>query len=281
MIETVDITLEIRGRKILEPTSLKIQRGKMVSILGPNGAGKSTLMQLLGGKLAPTNGKVFYHGKSIHEIPQLELAKLRSYLQQQNTVSAGFSVYDILELGRLPHAGKNTKQVDFEIIQKIASQFDLTEKLEQSFESLSGGEQQRVQFARNLIQLIDTDSVDFSERILFLDEPLNNLDLKHQFNLLQHARKTVVDQGGIVVAVIHDMNLAYQFSDEIILVHQGKVFTHDVVEKAMDTEILSQLFEINIQQFTLENGGVFFHSSKSTETLNELYKKPQFTHIQK
>lgn len=281
MIETVDIALEIRGRKILEPTSLKIQRGKMVSILGPNGAGKSTLMQLLGGKLAPTNGKVFYHGKSIHEIPQLELAKLRSYLQQQNTVSAGFSVFDILELGRLPHAGKNTKQVDFEIIQKIASQFDLTEKLEQSFESLSGGEQQRVQFARNLIQLIDTDSVDFSERILFLDEPLNNLDLKHQFNLLQHARKTVVDQGGIVVAVIHDMNLAYQFSDEIILVHHGKVLTHDVVEKAMDTEILSQLFEINIQQFTLENGGVFFHSSKSTETLNELYKKPQFSHIQK
>jgi iron complex transport system ATP-binding protein len=281
MIETIDIAFETRGRKILEPTSLKIQRGKMVSVLGPNGAGKSTLMQLLGGKLAPTNGKVFYHGKSMHEIPQLELAKQRSYLQQQNTVSAGFSVYDVLELGRLPHAGKNTKQVDFDIIHKIASQFELTVKLDQSFESLSGGEQQRVQFARNLIQLIDCNATDFSERILFLDEPLNNLDLKHQFNLLQHARKTIVDQGGIVVAVIHDMNLAYQFSDEIILVHQGKVLMHDVAKKAMDTEILSQLFEINIQQFPLENGGVFFHSSNSTQTVNEQFNKPQFSHIQK
>jgi iron complex transport system ATP-binding protein len=276
MIEAKDISLIIKGKKILYTSSVSITRGKFIAILGPNGAGKSTLLQILGGKLSPSSGNVLYQQKDIRNYSSLELAKIRAYMHQQNSVSAGFTVHDILDMGRMPHQNPKTKRENEELIQRIAQQFELNHNLTNLYEQLSGGEQQRVQFARNILQIIDLEHNDFSNHLLLLDEPLNNLDLKHQFKLLQEARNTVVNQGGTVIAVLHDMNVANQFADEIILMKNGKIIIHDETRFAMEEAILSSLFEIRIQRFTLDQGGVFFHSGGNVKKIEVCFTKPEF-----
>lgn len=248
MILASDIAFSVQGRFLLAPASFRFDKPEFIAILGPNGAGKSTLLQLLAGYHKPTSGSVLLHGREAHLWKPEELAKHRAYLQQQQSVFESFSVEDVLMIGRSIHYNSFPKPLDRQLVSKALSGLDLTGRREEAFNRLSGGEQQRVQFMRTLLQLQETADASLEGKALFLDEPLNNLDLYYQYSLLHLARESVVKQGGMVVAVLHDLNMAYQFADRVILLSEGKAIIDAPTEEAMIPEQLSAIYNMHIEK---------------------------------
>lgn len=248
MIKAHDIAFSVQGKSLFDTASFRFDKPEFVAILGPNGAGKSTLLQLLAGYHRPASGKVFLHGKEAHAWKPEELAKHRAYLQQQQSVFESFSVEDVLMIGRSIHYNSFPTPLDKQLVSKALSDLELQHRREEAFNRLSGGEQQRVQFMRTLLQLQETASASLDGKALFLDEPLNNLDLYYQYCLLQLARERVVKQGGMVIAVLHDLNMAYQFADRVVLLSEGKTIVDAPTEEAMAPELLSAIYNMHIER---------------------------------
>lgn len=248
MIAANDIAFAVQGKTLFAPASFRFVQPEFVAILGPNGAGKSTLLQLLAGYHAPTSGNVLLHGRDAHLWKPEELAKHRACLQQQQSVFESFSVEDVLMIGRSIHYNSFPKPLDKQLVDKALTELDLSGRREESFNRLSGGEQQRVQFMRTLLQLQETADASLKGKILFLDEPLNNLDLYYQYSLLQLARERVVKQGGAVIAVLHDLNMAYRFADRVILLSEGRTIVDAPTEEAMAPQQLSAIYNMHIEK---------------------------------
>lgn len=263
MICAKNINFEVKTRRILNNINIDFKKPELVVILGPNGAGKSTLLQILAGFIKEAQGEVTYKGKNINDWKLDELAKTRSFLQQQNAIFGSFAVEDILEMGRYPHFKSAPTQMDRKLIDLALEEINFAHQRKRVYQTLSGGEQQRVQFARAVLQLQDSDREDYSNKVLFLDEPLNNLDLQYQYSLMELSRQKVVDNGGIVIAVLHDLNIAYQFADRIIILKDGNLVVDENKEHAYDTEILSQIFQVNIKKVEYAPGKCFFETSSA------------------
>jgi iron complex transport system ATP-binding protein len=258
MIVAENIAL-VRGRKTLfSEASFRFDRPEFVAIIGPNGAGKSSLLQLLSGAYAPSKGSVSIHGKPTGSWKTEELAKYRAYLQQQQSVFESFTVEDVLMMGRSIHFGTGPKQDDRSLVVQTLEKLDLTARREQPFNFLSGGEQQRVQFARTLLQLQETADSSLEGKVLFLDEPLNNLDLYYQYNLLQMARTDVVDKGGIVIAVLHDLNMAWRYADRVIILSEGRTIMDAPAQEALRADVLSVVYRMNIEKIEPSNQSPYF-----------------------
>lgn len=260
MIEVTNLSFTIGNRLLLHSLDLELPNASLVSILGPNGAGKSTLLQLLSGIYQASTGSVRLDGKNIRDYNTVELAKKRAYLHQQNQISGSFTVQDVLEMGRFPYAHGKLNAFDKQVVQAVLDEFALTEMRDKWYQQLSGGEQQRVQFARCFVQLRSQNSSKTDRKILFLDEPLNNLDLKFQFELMQKAAELAKNEGVLVIAVLHDMNMAYQFSDRILLLKKGKLMLNEKTELAMNSNTLSEVYDVEIQKITTNNNLVFFNA---------------------
>ena len=274
MIVAENIGFGVGGRMILNPVSMEFKRSELVVILGPNGAGKSTLIQLLAGYLDPTIGKVNYHQQDLKCCKVNSLAKCRAYLHQQSNVFGSFSVQEIVEMGRFPH--EESLEEQNKITEKILIDLKLFTKRNQSYQTLSGGEQQRVQFARAIIQLETKSVSNKPEKVLFLDEPLNNLDMHYQYSLMEQAKEKVCNQGGIVIAVLHDINMAYAFADRIIIVKEGHVVVDSPKELAMETEVLESIFNIGIQKNQVGNE-VFFSMRPKIIESKKVLKNQEFS----
>jgi iron complex transport system ATP-binding protein len=258
MILASDISFANQGMQILRPMTLSFQQPELVAILGPNGAGKSTLLQMLAGLYAPTTGTIIFNKRPIDTWKPAELARQRSFLHQQNNVSGAFSVAEILEMGRYPYFDLNPSAADHEMVENMITELGLTHKRKQIYQSLSGGEQQRIQFARTLLQLQETDRPDLNNKVMFLDEPLNNLDLQYQYALMQRAREKITHKGGTVIAVLHDINMAYQFADRVLILKNGHLVVDDATEKALNPEVLSSIFEVEISKFSAADNTAYF-----------------------
>lgn len=280
MIEAKHISVVQAGKTILHPASLRVSTGEFIVILGPNGAGKSTLLQTLAGNKDRFQGELFVRGENMRTTSPEKLAKIRAYMHQHTPANIEFTVKEVLELGRMPYHFGSISSWEIQLIQRIMKQLELEPLADRVLQTLSGGEQQRVQFARNLIQLFNPNSDDLRGKILFMDEPLNNLDMKHQLHLLQIAKEMVQKAGGTVITVLHDLNVAYQFADRVWILKNGHVVIDESVESAFETERLSQLFEVQIKALTLDKGGVFFHISTLTEDfLTTHLRKPHHVEI--
>lgn len=215
MIEVININY----KTILEDISLTINSGEMTVIVGPNGAGKSTLLKILAGTLTATSGKVYLYNQNIEKFKVHELSKIRAMLSQHYRLSADFLVKDIVLMGRYPHFKDHPSKDDFEIVVETLKLTGTTHLAERSILSLSGGEQQRVQLARVLAQLWNQ-----KEAILLLDEPISSLDIRYQFEILKIAQQKS-REGFTVIAVLHDLNLAFRFADQLILLKKGKKYS--------------------------------------------------------
>lgn len=246
MIHATDISLVRKGRTILQPLSCRFDKAGFVAVIGPNGAGKSSLLHLLSGLYTPSTGTISVLGKPLSEWTIEELAMNRAYLQQQHSVFESFSVEQVLTMGRSVYFGYKPSPNDEQMVTEMLEELQLTSRRKQAFNSLSGGEQQRVQFARTLLQLQEEGEEAMQQKILFLDEPLNNLDLHYQYSLLQMAREKVVNKGGLVIAVLHDLNSAYAFSDRVLMMHQGHLLVDAPTDEAMQADQLSAVYNIPI-----------------------------------
>lgn len=218
MLRASDIWFKNSHRYLLEGIDFEVKSGEVLSILGANGAGKSTLLKCISGELHPDKGIITFQDKPLKLWKSPELAKQRGVLSQQYQVSLPFSVLQIVMMGRYPHFKNHPLPADHEVVQQCLHFSGIEHLGHRNYLTLSGGEQQRVQIARVLAQLWDDDG---SNKLLLLDEPVSALDIQYQHHIMKLIGKLAL-KGFTVISVVHDLNLALQYSNRILLLKNGR-----------------------------------------------------------
>jgi iron complex transport system ATP-binding protein len=241
MLEAKDIRYSIGGKTILEGIDVSFAHGKFHVIVGPNGSGKSTFLKIFSGEVRPVAGQIRYDGRDVFTLDRKEVARMRAVMSQNPELHFPLRVYDIVMMGRYPHFGLVHSKHDEAIVSKAMQNAGVTEFAERDYLTLSGGEQQRVQFARALAQIWEAS--EGHERYLFLDEAVSHLDLKYQHQVLSLARD-LTKQGVTVIAILHDLNHAITYGDRILFMKTGRV-VHDVEGgHALDASMIKEVFDV-------------------------------------
>ncbi|EGR7293982.1 heme ABC transporter ATP-binding protein [Salmonella enterica] len=239
MIDARNLTYSLNGRRLTNNVSLTLPGGEIVAILGPNGAGKSTLLRQLTGYLQPDSGRCWLFGKPLNEWPTTELAKVRAVMRQNFHMAFPFTVLEVIRMGRHPHCIRNSHD-ETEHIMALCGCSELASR---DYRHLSGGEQQRVQLARLLVQLWEPEP---SPKWLFLDEPTSALDIHHQQHLFRLLRQLVQERHFNVCCVLHDLNLAARYADRIILLEKGLVIHNGTPQEVLTEPVLKGLYQTEI-----------------------------------
>jgi iron complex transport system ATP-binding protein len=240
MIELQQLGVSIGQARLLSDVELRLTAGELVCIAGPNGAGKSTLVRVAAGARAPTQGRVEFWGRPLAELGRTELARRRAVVSQRVEIAFGFTSLEVVLLGRHPHSELPEGKRDLEAARQALERVEVSHLAERDVTTLSGGERQRVEIARALAQLIS--DVPPSETALLLDEPTSNLDLAHQHVVLGLARATS-REGRLVLAVLHDLNLAAQYADRLVLLEGGRVRADGRPRDVLSTEVIWEVFK--------------------------------------
>ncbi|CAM3599716.1 Hemin import ATP-binding protein HmuV [Klebsiella spallanzanii] len=239
MIDARNLTYSLNGRRLTNNVSLTLPGGEIVAILGPNGAGKSTLLRQLTGYLQPDSGHCSLFGRPLNGWPTAELAKVRAVMRQNFHMAFPFTVLEVIRMGRHPHCTRNSRD-ETEHIMTLCGCSELASR---DYRHLSGGEQQRVQLARLLVQLWDPEP---SPKWLFLDEPTSALDIHHQQHLFRLLRQLVQERHFNVCCVLHDLNLAARYADRIILLEKGLVIHNGTPQEVLTEPVLKSLYQTEI-----------------------------------
>lgn len=226
MLEVRNISYQIGKKQLLKDISFSADKGEFTAIVGANGAGKSTFLKLLSNENKPDRGDIKFNGKFLKTYSTKELSRSRAVLTQQNNLSFNFNVSDLVMMGRYPHFEGRPTQKDHEVVDYVVGKTGIGHLTNRIYLTLSGGEQQRVQLARIMCQLLEhEDIVDEKKPVtkpkyLLLDEPISSLDLYYQHQLLELTSE-LTKRGICVVAILHDLNLAIQYADKVLLIKDG------------------------------------------------------------
>ena len=253
MLEARDITFRVGAKTLLEGVSVTFAPGQLHLIIGPNGAGKSTLIKVLARLLRPQEGRVEYEGADVQRASEADLAKRRAVLSQAVEVAFPLSVREVVMMGRHPHFGSRPGPSDEKIVEELMEYFDVTEFAERNYQTLSGGERQRVNFARVLSQLWRAGT---SCRYLFLDEPLTFLDIRHQIEFMKKVRVFADAADVVTVGVVHDLNLAARFADQIVLLDHGRVVANGTPAEVLTPERIRDVFGVEPTFVPVEQSGL-------------------------
>ncbi|AJQ94906.1 heme ABC transporter ATP-binding protein [Gynuella sunshinyii] len=249
MIDARDLTLHIHGKPILENVSVQLHEGELTAIMGANGAGKTSLLSVLCGDQPATRGHVCYHDINIDDFSRKQLARTRAVMPQHSPMNFPFSAWEVVAMGRTPYAQASRRQEHQQALQCMAMT-DTENFAEQAFPTLSGGEKQRVQLARVLNQLLSSES---SHRYLFLDECTASLDPAHQHAVFQLLSK-LTKQNIAVITIVHDINLASQYCDRIIMLKNGRIRYDLPTHRAITPEHLGDVFNLRTVNITHPEG---------------------------
>ncbi len=253
ILEAVNLSFSVRGSALVCGASLALEEGTTTIVVGPNGAGKSTLLKLLTGELSPSQGTVRMDGATLPQIPAWELACRRAVMVQNQRLAFPFSVYEVARLGLEGVGRAQSRTRKSEIIAQALETAGVVGLAGREYQTLSGGEQQRVQFARALCQLEAGRSV-AQRQILFLDEPIASLDLCHQLSLLDAAR-SIAAQGAAVLVVLHDLNLAVTYADRLVVMHEGAIVAQGEPSAILDDNLLRGVFRVSLSFSRLPPAG--------------------------
>lgn len=246
MIELKNISYKIRDKVILENVSVRVQPNEILAVLGPNGAGKSTLLNITSGLIKAQKGAVILNSQNIGEYNTKNLAKLRSVVSQKSSLNTPFSVLDVVLMGRLPFS--NSSKENYEIAVKALTATNSLKFIDRIYTNLSGGEQQRVQFARALAQIAFQTNTE--SRFLLLDEPTANLDIGQTYSLMKTC-KEVTNQNLGVFWVVHEINLALNFADKFLFLKEGKVLAYGN-QSIINESLIEEVFHLPMK--TISNG---------------------------
>ena len=238
MIEADALCMKVRQATLLDHVSVRFRGGETVAIVGPNGAGKSTLLRSLSGDLRCTGGNVRLKGRDLTSFSSRELANHRVMLSQHVNVSFPFTVEEIVAMG----AGERSRATVAPLVDAAIGELDLTPFRQRELPTLSGGEQQRAHFARVLVQLACGEA-EHGPGVLLLDEPTSSLDLRHQINLVEAAKRRA-RTGTAVIAVLHDLNLAVRFADRIIVLRKGLIAADGSPSETITDTKIREVFEV-------------------------------------
>ncbi|UYO32462.1 petrobactin ABC transporter ATP-binding protein YclP [Bacillus halotolerans] len=251
MVEVKNVSKQYGGKVVLEETSVTIQKGKITSFIGPNGAGKSTLLSIMSRLTKKDSGEIFIDGEEIGTCDSKELAKKMSILKQANQINIRLTIKDLVSFGRFPYSQGRLTEEDWVYINQALSYMKLEEIQDKYLDQLSGGQCQRAFIAMVIAQ--DTDYI-------FLDEPLNNLDMKHSVEIMKLLKRLVEELGKTIVIVIHDINFASVYSDHIVALKNGRIVKEGPPEEMIETSVLEEIYDMTIPIQTIDNQriGVYF-----------------------
>ena len=240
MIKISDLCFDYDSRRVLRHLSCRIKSHDFVGIIGPNGVGKSTLIKCLSGFLSPKEGKIFLNDKPLSEYKKLELAQHISLVAQQSYYEFDFKVNQIVLMGRYPYLKfwQSYSTADKQKAMDVLAELKISHIAERRLSELSGGEFQLVMIARALVQ--DTD-------ILLFDEPASHLDIHHQIKIFSILKELNRQQNKTIIAVSHNINLAAEYCDKILVMKDGTNAHFDSVEKVMKPQKLSHIFQTPVQ----------------------------------
>jgi len=236
-INVQNLDFSYNKRKILKNIDIDFEKGKVYGITGPNGSGKSTFLKNIASLLEPQKKKVYVKGTDITEYSLKNLAKTIAFVPQNTAIDFEFTVEDIVHMGRSPYTKKfGTETHEDTKICNEAMEITGTYKFkDRSIKQISGGEMQRVIIARALSQ---------STQILLLDEPVSQLDIHHQLAIMETLQKLAKEKNIMVVCVLHDLNLAAEFCDEVVLLNEGQIFAKDTPEKVFTYTNIEEVYKV-------------------------------------
>ncbi|MBB6502463.1 heme ABC transporter ATP-binding protein [Pedobacter cryoconitis] len=246
MIQVQNITYQIGKKMLLHDLSFEVKSGELLAVLGANGAGKSTLMKLLCRETTPAYGDIVFRGQNLKKYTLPELARQRAVLSQHHTISISFMVDELVMMGRYPHFEQQPGPHDQEVVQKVMEETGITHLSGRDYNTLSGGEQQRVQLSRVLAQVYDC-----PDACLFLDEPTNGLDLLYQQQVMELAR-SLANRGYCVICILHDINFASRFADKILMLKNGRKVALGTPLEVINCKNIHETFNINVKLMACE-----------------------------
>lgn len=255
MITVSDVSHAYDGTTlVLDGVDLTLPRGALTALVGPNGAGKSTLLSAMSRLLRPDSGSVLVDEVDVLNAKPDQVARLLAVLRQENHLTARLTVVDLVRFGRFPYSKGRLTDADHEIVARSLAFLQLDDLRDRYLDQLSGGQRQRAFIAMVLAQ--DTDYV-------LLDEPLNNLDMRHAASMMQLLRRAATDLGKTVVVVLHDINFAAAYADHIVAMKSGRVLAAGPPADLMHPDVLRPVFDLDLEVHQIAGRPVclYWHAS--------------------
>jgi iron complex transport system ATP-binding protein len=235
VIRVAGVSKSFGGEQVLQDVGFSVRKGECLGILGPNGSGKSTLLRIVSGVEAPDSGQVEVEGRPVAAYSRKTLARRLAVLQQDALPPIGFTVREVVEMGRYPHQrwlGEDEPGAK-ERVERIMVRLGLDELADRSIERLSGGERQRVALAKVMAQ---------QPQLLLLDEPTTFLDIGYQLQMMDYVRAWQQEEGLTVVSVLHDLNLAAQYCSRLLVLHRGRVVREGVPYDIVRSRLIADVY---------------------------------------
>jgi iron complex transport system ATP-binding protein len=241
MLSVRDVKFHAGSKEILKGITTTFEPGLFHVIVGPNGSGKSTFLKIFSGEQKPQQGKVLYDEQDVFAINKTALARRRAVMSQQPELHFPLTVAEIVMFGRYPHFTYKPSKKDELICRQALEIMEVASLMQRDYLTLSGGEKQRVQFARILAQVWEAEEGE--KKYLMLDEAISHLDLKHQHQLLKMA-KDFCSRQATVIAILHDLNLAMHYADRILFMKDGRI-VHELLKTGdLTPDIIREVFEV-------------------------------------
>lgn len=251
MIQVENLIKKYSNKNVVDKVSINIEKGKITSFIGPNGAGKSTVLSMITRLMKKDNGEVLIEGKRLEEWDNKELSKKIAILKQSNNINLKLTIRELVSFGRYPHSeGRLTKE-DEKYIDEAIDFMKLRDIQNKYLDELSGGQRQRAYIAMVIAQ---------NTEYVFLDEPLNNLDMKHSVEMMKVLRNLCDELGKTVVLVMHDINYTSCYSDYIVALKDGKIANHGKTQDIINKEVLEGIYdmEFDIREINGDKICVYF-----------------------
>ncbi|GAE30010.1 iron ABC transporter ATP-binding protein [Halalkalibacter hemicellulosilyticus] len=244
MVEVQNVTKRYASKNVVDNVSVNIQKGKITSFIGPNGAGKSTLLSIVSRLIAKDEGLVLIDDMDITKQKSNDLAKKISILKQSNHINIRLKIRDLVSFGRFPYSQGNLTKEDIRYIDEAIRYMELKDIQDKYLDQLSGGQRQRAYIAMVIAQ--DTEYI-------LLDEPLNNLDMKHSVQIMKVLQNMVDELGKTIVVVLHDINFASCYSDFIVALKNGRIIKEGPAHEVIDEDALREIYDMDIPINNIDN----------------------------
>ncbi|MEI7027762.1 iron ABC transporter ATP-binding protein [Paenibacillus sp. y28] len=251
MVEVKKVSKKYGSKFVVEEVSVRIRKGKITSFIGPNGAGKSTLLSMISRLIPRDSGEITIDGQEVSKSKSSDLAKKISILKQANHIHVRLTVRELVSFGRFPYSQGNLTKEDWVHVDEAIRYMELEDMQHKYLDQLSGGQKQRA-----FISMVIAQNTDY----ILLDEPLNNLDMKHSVQIMKVLRRLVDELGKTVIIVIHDINFASCYSDYIVALKHGRVIKEGPTDEIIDRDVLKELYEMDIQIESINGNkiGIYF-----------------------
>ncbi|WP_456478289.1 ABC transporter ATP-binding protein [Geoglobus ahangari] len=234
-VEVRDVSFRYGSRSVLEGVSFSAEEGEVTAVIGPNGAGKTTLLKMVAGLERPTYGSVLLDGTDVREMGREEVTRIVSYLPQENVIPGIMTVYEVVLLGRIPYLTWRVKNRDLQVVDRVLAELGMESYVERLANQLSGGERQMVLIAQALVR---------EPRVLLLDEPVSNLDIRNQLEILELIREVTEEREVTTIVILHDLNLAARYADRLVVLNRGKVYASGSPREVLTTDLLPEVYGV-------------------------------------